>query len=187
MTVLARHGWYLVPQMIPFSLFSSKLDEDSKSRVASRILSFEDKKPAAYSLVKPTFPTISPTTQLTDLVGPDSFMFFHILGLDYEWLRVSPSKWEASQSFKEAKEFVVTVKVVNDCAERGIKMISDYALILTNDEDMRVRMLQGVEYNRYDIRISEEHFIDYCLLLIVVQEKISRLQEENSQRWLVIC
>ena len=80
----------------------------------------------------------------------------------------------------------MTVKVVNDCAERGIKMISDYALILTNDEDMRVRMLQGVEYNRYYIRISEEHLIDYCLL-IVVQEKISRLQEENSQRWLLIC
>ena len=133
--------------MIPFSLFSSKLDEDSKSRLASRNLSFEDQKPASYPLVKPTFPTITPITQLIDLVGPDSFMFFHILGLDYEWLRVSPTEWEASQSFKEAREFVETVKVVNDCAERGIKMVSDYPLILTTDEDMRVRMLQGVEFN----------------------------------------
>ena len=82
------------------------------------------------------------------MVGSDRFMFFHILGLDYEWLRVSPSEWEASQSFKEAREFVETVKVVNNCAERGIKMVSDNALILTTDEDMRVRMLQGVEFNR---------------------------------------
>ena len=149
MTVLANHGWYLVPQMIPFSLFSSKLDEDSKSRLAARILSFEDKKPSSYPLEKPVFPTITPTTQLVDLVAPDSFMFFHILGVNYEWLMVSPSKWEDYDSYKEARDYVRTVKVVNDCAERGVKMISDYAMILTMDEDMRVELLQGVELNRW--------------------------------------
>ena len=40
LSVLAQHGWYLVPEMIPFSLFSSKLDEDKKSRLAAKIVCF---------------------------------------------------------------------------------------------------------------------------------------------------
>ena len=75
-------------------------------------------------------------------------MFFHILGISYEWIKVPPSHWEEYDSYKEAREFVRTTKVVNDLAERGIKMISDYAMILTNDEEMRVQLLQGVELNR---------------------------------------
>ena len=148
LSVMARHGWYLVPQMVPFSLFSSKMDDDSKSALATKILSFEDTKPSSYPLIKPVFPAITSTTQLTDLVGPDSYMFFHILGISYEWIKVSPSHWEEYDSYKEAREFVRTTKVVNDLAERGIKMISDYAMILTNDEEMRVQLLQGVELNR---------------------------------------
>ena len=40
------------------------------------------------------------------------------------------------------------VKTVNDCAERGVKMISEYAAILTKDEKVRDWLLQGVEANR---------------------------------------
>ena len=47
-----------------------------------------------------------------------------------------------------AKEFVKTVKVVNDAAERGVKLAQDYATILTKDDDMRAMILQGVEKNR---------------------------------------
>ena len=47
-----------------------------------------------------------------------------------------------------AKEFVKTVKVVNDAAERGVKLAQDYATILTKDDDMRAMILQGVEENR---------------------------------------
>ena len=46
------------------------------------------------------------------------------------------------------KQFVRTVKTVNDCAERGVKMITNYATILTKDEKIRDWLLQGVEMNR---------------------------------------
>ena len=41
-----------------------------------------------------------------------------------------------------------TVKVTNDTAERGIKLISDYSKILTKDPVNRIKMLQGVEMDR---------------------------------------
>ena len=100
LAVMRRHGWFLVEQVQPFSLFSSKLDNDMKSRLASRILTFENKKPTSYPLAMPTFPNITPNTELFDLVGPSSFMFFHILGLDYTWLQSSPENWEEYESYR---------------------------------------------------------------------------------------
>ena len=47
------------------------------------------------------------------------------------------------------EQFVRTVKTVNDCAERGVKLISEYAAILTQDEKARNWLLQGVELNRW--------------------------------------
>ena len=48
----------------------------------------------------PTFPNITPNTELFDLVGPSSFMFFHILGLDYIWLQSSPENWEEYEIYR---------------------------------------------------------------------------------------
>ena len=47
-----------------------------------------------------------------------------------------------------AKDFVKTVKVTNDVAERGVKMASDFVTILTNDDEIRALLLQGVGRNR---------------------------------------
>ena len=43
-----------------------------------------------------------------------------------------------------------TVKVVNDAAERGIKLASDYAQSLTKDSEMKKKILQTVEWHRRD-------------------------------------
>ena len=82
------------------------------------------------------------------MISPDSFKFFDILSLSQEWLHVNPEKWGEFETYNVAKEFVRTVKVVNDTAERGVKIAEDFARILTKDDDMRNLILQGVEQNR---------------------------------------
>ena len=56
--------------------------------------------------------------------------------------------WEDSEDYITAKMFVHTVKTTNDLVERAIKMATDYAQILTKDEDTRRRIIQGVEDHR---------------------------------------
>ena len=58
------------------------------------------------------------------MVGPKSYRVFSILSTDYEWLQQKPEEWENSPDFKEMENFVRTVKVMNDVAERGVKVIS---------------------------------------------------------------
>ena len=50
------------------------------------------------------------------------------------------------------KEYISILKVINDAAERGVKMLSEYLLILTKDEDLRGKIIQVVEHNRRQLK-----------------------------------
>ena len=133
-------------ELVPFSLFSNKVDLDMKSHMAAKMLTITPAE--KFDIGKPEFPVIKPDTTLVDLVGENSYMIFNILNVDHTWLAKDPKDWDDDPDFKKIKAFVTTVKTVNDCAERGVKMISDYAAILTKDEKTRDWLLQGVELNR---------------------------------------
>ena len=119
---------------------------DTKSHMAARILTFSP--PEKFKLGKPTFPKVMSGTRLVDLIGQNSYMLFDILHVDYNWLKKEPKVWEEDEDYQKIKVFVRTVKTVNDCAERGVKFITDYARILTKDEKTRDWLMQGVESNR---------------------------------------
>ena len=55
------------------------------------------------------------------------------------------SKRPEHQTFNDIHCFVHTVKVVNNAAERGIKINTDYAAILTDDERQKLTLIQAVE------------------------------------------
>ena len=50
------------------------------------------------------------------------------------------------------EEFILNLKITNDTAERGVKMIQDYSKILTKDSKERQDILQVVEQHRDEIR-----------------------------------
>ena len=92
LVVLARHGWYLMEQTVPFALFSTKVDRDTKSHMAAKILTYNP--PDKFEIGKPKFPEIKPGTKLADLVGSYSYLLFNILGAEYDWLKKDPKDWE---------------------------------------------------------------------------------------------
>ena len=91
------------------------------------------------------FPIKDEKTKLLGLITPQSFKFFSILQLEMDWLAMNPERWSEDEHFRKAKNFVKTTKVTNDVAERGVKMASDYATILTKDDHIRDMLIQGVE------------------------------------------
>ena len=60
------------------------------------------------------------------------------------------SKWPEHPTYNKICCFVRTVKVVNDAAERGIKLNTDYTTILTDDEQQKLSLIQAVEKHRQD-------------------------------------
>ena len=62
--------------------------------------------------------------------------------------RHKKAEWNQNQNYIKALEFVRTVKVVNDPAERGIKLATDFSKSLTEDSAMRSLIFQVVEEDR---------------------------------------
>ena len=58
---------------------------------------------------------------------------FDILKMSRDWLALPPAKWDTNQDYIVFRDFVRTLKVTNDCAERGVKLATDYSKSLTKD------------------------------------------------------
>ena len=84
-----------------------------------------DPEEAGYQLGKPALELdLTACTDLSNLLGPKSFLLFDLLGLSWKWLREAPDKGEQSESYKLMRDYVRTFKVTKDVAERGVMLIT---------------------------------------------------------------
>lgn len=145
LTVLNRHMWYLTEEAVPLALFSSRVPDTEKKRIALQIL----KMKAGDALTRgvPIFPQLKPSTKLTHLIGKNSQLIFDLLGISYDWLSLPPASWPFQEAYQKAFLFVHNAKVVNDLAERAVKLITDFVAI-TRNEEQRQCVLQVVEAHR---------------------------------------
>ena len=90
-----------------------------------------------------------PTTKkLHNFVTKSTINFFTILGLSHEFLQVDPSDWEFQPEYQESKRLVLSLKVINDLAERGVALIQEFNSSLTRNEEQKQYLLQVVENHR---------------------------------------
>ena len=136
--MMDRLLWYLTPAVVMFSLFSEKVSEVTKSRMAAKLLSLERVEETKFGL--PEFPAVEARMELWDFVTSQSWVFFDTIKLSADWLVQPPAEWEKSEDYRKAESFVKTVKLVNDTAERGIKFATDFAKSLTKESGMRQKI-----------------------------------------------
>ena len=74
--------------------------------------------------------------------------FFTFLSLPESFLQTQPETWKENEEFKRAEKIVHSLKVVNDTAERGVKLIQDFNAILTKSEEQKQFLLQVVKHHR---------------------------------------
>ena len=65
-----------------------------------------------------------------------------------DFLHKDPSTWKDNFSYKSGIEKLEKIYVVNDVAERGVKLILDYNNIFTKDEIEKQCVLQIVVEHR---------------------------------------
>jgi hypothetical protein len=105
LVVLRRHVLYLTPEVVLFRLFSKKLSMEEKSRIACRLLTHKTDIPETYKLNSPW-----------------------LMRRQSQWTSSLPTPSSSTISFGVAKDFVKTVKLTNDVAERAVKMSKDMQL-----------------------------------------------------------
>ncbi|XP_025413648.1 uncharacterized protein LOC112685837 [Sipha flava] len=76
------------------------------------------------------------------LLNNKSWKLFQRFKISFNFLREDPSSWKALDEYIQAKEILSALKVVNDTAERGIKLMEEYNEKFTKNEDQKQFILQ---------------------------------------------
>ena len=85
---------------------------------------------------------------LTDFVMKQSLNLFSALKLSQNFHSLDPEVWPQLEDYYNAKGRVSAVRVVNHCAERAVKLSSDFSTTLTHDENQRQLMYQVIEHHK---------------------------------------
>ena len=148
--------------MFFFSLCSTLASEEEKTAIANKLL---EKREEEFPPGKPDLPILYPDTMLVDLVNPTSWFIFKKLDISGNFLELPVCDWENSPEFQRLQTYVSTVKVVNDTAERGIKLCSD-VILKTKSTDTRNNLLQVIENHRHTVSSKTKRSMleELCIL-----------------------
>ena len=83
-------------------------------------------------------------------IGSDSWLLFKLMGfseLELECLQLEPEVWDLMSGYKKLKAFTKSVTIVNDPAERGVHLMSQFRY-LQKDEVLCQKALVAVAENR---------------------------------------
>ena len=139
MGTLNRHMWYTTEEIAPLALFSSLVSDVEKKQIVSQLLQMKEDTPLKLGI--PRFPHLAATTKLSSLIGKQLWLLFQVLGISSDWLQLSPSLWQSDDAYQSIAMVARNFKVVNDLAERAVKLITTFATTITKDETQKQCLL----------------------------------------------
>ena len=146
---LSYHLWYLTEELIPFALCSKQLACEEKEVLARWMFQlYRENQHTVLAPQKQALPHITETTRISDFVGRRSVLLFQRFRFtinDVQFLRRARSQWCKSDSYQRLERLVFNIKVTNDTAKWGIKILEDYKDVLTTDNEQRNMILHCVE------------------------------------------
>ena len=151
---LTNHSWYLSAEWVIVCLADKDCPVKERRAVARAVYktpcpdNFEPRKP---DLPGDFWPKTGKMPSLSSFVGPRSWLLPHLLGMgpeEMEWLKLEVHQWHLTSGFKAFAAFIEKMLVVNDPAERGVKLVQDF-VNTTQDEELRQwRMLSAADQRK---------------------------------------
>lgn len=85
---------------------------------------------------------------LSDFVTKKTIQFFRRFQISPKFLKTDPLLWTEDQDYINGTNIVKNLKITNDTAERGVKILSDFLSLLSKDETETSYILQVVSESR---------------------------------------
>lgn len=142
----SRHLWYISEELIALAFFDSNISNATKKKMVDSLQHPGPNEPPKRIQVE--LKSIE-CKQLEEFVSVNTMNFFEILELPTKFLtQVEPDQWDSDEGFQKAKQCAESLRVVNDVAERGVKLIQDFNLSITRNEEQKQYLLQVVSQHR---------------------------------------
>ena len=147
-----RHLWYLTPQLVIFALAGDDLDNDTKTKILTKLLSFDQPSNNDFEREKPeTVAQISQCQVLKTLFQSKATLIFQSSKLKKKDIENRNFELtDCHSTYTKFKHAVNNTAVVNDRAERHIRLVQDF-IYRSHSEAVLQDSLQVVTDNRKKI------------------------------------
>ena len=143
-----NHLWYLCPALVVLAFFDTDVPNHEKSAMARTLVAHQVH--VLYPVGKPGgrhFEEIIPKLAaflgghigipcLSEFITERSWLFFHLVQRGTAWLTRDPDEWPEDPEYRFTCEVAREMLMVNDCAERNIKDVTDYIRFTRNVNGM---------------------------------------------------
>ncbi|CAG9783921.1 unnamed protein product [Diatraea saccharalis] len=145
----SHHLWYLSEEAVILSLFDDDVCNQTKIKMIANLnrnKSSDFGKRYETSKEELTQKLFDKT--LDDFVSEKSKQFFSRLQIIDSFLGEDVSSWNNNVALLETKKRISRLKVVNDTAERAVKLMQDFNGLITAEEEQKQFLLRCVQEHR---------------------------------------
>ena len=97
--------------------------------------------------------------QLEDFVSTDTKIFFEKLQLPTSFMDAEVADWSQNEAFLQGLAVVKNLQIVNDIAERGVALITEFNSSTTKNEEQKQYLLQVVAEHRKNMPVINKNNI----------------------------
>lgn len=145
-----NHLWYLGEETACFSLFDDRIDNHVKKQMAKKLLEYDELEDDEFNteIQKKYVLKIGDVSKFLkqdlplELLTPKSKNIFRRFQLSTEFLYQNPENWPNIESYTKAKNIIHHLSVINDAAERGVKLMEDFNTQFTKNENQKQYVLK---------------------------------------------
>lgn len=95
-------------------------------------------------------------------------------------MHIHPSEWLNSSAYQKGKTIIEQLRIVNDSAERGVKLVEDYNNSITRDETQKQSLLQVSNLNISKIDCTSKKTKIFLILFQTVKDYRSKYPETTK-------
>lgn len=146
-----NHLWYLNAESVAMSFFDTTLSLEVKRNMVLELNSIEEIENYIPKRIEIKLKDIAfyCDKEIDHFVTSQTRKFFKRFQINEDFLAIDPAFWPQNESYENGLEVLKQLKVVNDVAERGVKLFTEYNEILTKNEDRKQFVVQIVsEYRK---------------------------------------
>lgn len=142
---ISNHLWYLSEETVAFAFFDDEIPVDEKKKMVSA-LSKQHKSLKTLNASGKEIKSKYKSKCIHDFVSVNTKHFFDRFDISTDFLSVDPTQWSQREDYKKGHTTCANIHVVNDAAERAVKLFSHYNDILCKDEDEKQHIIKLVQH-----------------------------------------
>lgn len=163
----SNHLWYLSEEPIGLAFFDDNVSMEDKRLLCKTFLSQSqpDGETRNFKLKIPSLEMIPLSEyRLHYFITENTHHFFNRFKISKKFLQTDPQEWKKDAEYIATQNMLKTLEVVNDHAERGVKLMADFNTLITKNEEQKQALMQVVSEERKHnkgltkLELSKQHF-----------------------------